>query len=178
MPAWTQPLPFEPLLVPRVWGGERLRERFAKPVPAGASIGESWEVVDRADAQSVVAGRHELNELWRDHRAEVFGARGAAYRGERYPLLVKLLDAREALSVQVHPPAERCAELGGEPKSEAWLFVDADAGAYVYAGLAAGAARERFAAAPQGGGGGTQVLPPPAVPPGPAPYPPRRPRPP
>src|SRR5436190_11570766 len=121
MPTWSEPLAFRPLLVPRVWGGERLRERFGKPVPHGAAIGESWEVVDREDAQSVLDERYDLHELWRDHREEVFGTRGIRSDAERFPLLIKLLDAREALSVQVHPPAHRCAELGGEPKSEAWL---------------------------------------------------------
>jgi len=82
MPGWSEPLAFRPLLVPRIWGGERLRDRFGKPVPEGAAIGESWEVVDRADAQSVLDERHDLHELWRDHHHEVFGDIQAAAPGE------------------------------------------------------------------------------------------------
>lgn len=158
MPTWGDALAFRPMFVPRVWGGQRLRHRFGKPLPADTPIGESWEVVDRDDAQSVLDSGHALNDLWTRHRHEVFGARAARHPSPRYPLLVKLLDAREALSVQVHPPARRAAALGGEPKSEAWLFLDADPGAYVFAGLAAGATEERFADALDGGDEVTRLL--------------------
>ena len=151
MPDWSEPLALHPLLVPRVWGGRKLEERFGKPLPAGEPIGESWEVVDREDAQSLADGGRPLNDLWRDHRRDVFGERGVACPEERYPILVKLLDAREALSVQVHPPAEHAEGLGGEPKNEAWFFLDGDPGAHVLAGLRPGVTRERFEAAVRGG---------------------------
>jgi mannose-6-phosphate isomerase len=156
--AWAQPLLFQPILVPRVWGGERLRERFGKPVPEGAAIGESWEVVDRTDAQSVLDERYTLNELWRDHRREIFGARGTSIASERFPLLVKFLDAQQPLSVQVHPPAERCVELRAEPKSEAWLFLETDEATHVYAGLNARVIREDFEHALRHGNDVTTLL--------------------
>src|SRR4051794_5729501 len=113
------PLRFVPRFHERVWGGRRLQELYGKALPPGAVIGESWEMVDRADEQSVVAsGPHAgvtLQELWTlPEREAIFGrrARGA---GERFPLLVKLLDCQQTLSVQVHPPASIAHELGGEP---------------------------------------------------------------
>jgi mannose-6-phosphate isomerase len=158
VPTWDEPLAFQPIFVPRVWGGQRLREHFGKALPEDEPIGESWEVVDRDDAQSTLDGELTLGELWAEHRRDVFGERGARSESERYPLLIKLLDARESLSVQVHPPAHRAAALGGEPKSEAWLFLDADPGAFVYAGLAEGVTAEGFAEALQSGDEVTRML--------------------
>src|SRR4029453_1351462 len=98
------PLVFTPIFQERIWGGSKLAELFKKDLPAGKRIGESWEIVDRPEAQSVVAhgalkGR-TLHELWTEHREEVFGeapktARGARALPNRFPLLIKLLDARE-----------------------------------------------------------------------------------
>lgn len=143
----TAPLIFEPLYMERVWGGRKLETLFGKSLPSGAVIGESWELVDRVEAQSVVhtgpLRGQTLNELWTESRAEVFGQRYAAFEG-RFPLLVKLLDAAEKLSVQVHPPAEVAKELRGEPKTEMWYVADAEEGADLYAGLKAGTTREAF----------------------------------
>jgi mannose-6-phosphate isomerase len=145
------PIVFAPLYVPRVWGGRRLSHLLGRDLPGADPIGEAWELVDRPDAQSVVAdgplrGR-TLHELWTTARTEVFGTRGAAAKDERFPLLVKLLDARAALSVQVHPPPACALTLGGEPKSEAWWLLDAEPGSFLYAGLRSGVTRERFVAA-------------------------------
>lgn len=132
----------------RVWGGRRLADRFGKPLPDGAVIGESWELVDRPEAQSVVSGGTldgtSLHDLWRSRRAELFGARGAASTAERFPLLVKLLDCAQTLSVQVHPPAEVAGELGGQPKTEMWVIVDAEPGSHLLAGLREGVDRAAF----------------------------------
>lgn len=141
---------FRPLFMERPWGGRRLAERFGKALPPEAPIGESWELVDRPDAASVVtegplAGT-TLGDLWR-HRRGLFGARAARAPEERFPLLVKLLDAHEVLSVQVHPPAAHAARLGGEPKSETWLVLDATPDAHIFAGFRAGTTREAFEAA-------------------------------
>jgi mannose-6-phosphate isomerase len=85
-----------------------------------------------------------LHELWSNHRAEIFGAKHAGNPSSRFPLLIKLLDARERLSVQVHPPVSRAAELSGEPKTECWYFLHAAEGSSVYAGLKNGVTRESF----------------------------------
>lgn len=142
----TSPLVFEPLFVERVWGGRRLESFFGKKLPPGKSIGESWEIVDRPEAQSIVR-RGELrgktlHELWTEKRTEIFGT-GLPDRA-RFPILVKLLDAREILSLQVHPPAAVAATLGGESKSELWYFAAADEGAEIFAGLRAGVGRAQF----------------------------------
>jgi mannose-6-phosphate isomerase len=141
------PIAFRPLFRQRVWGGRRLERVYGKPLPADAVIGESWELVDRAEAQSVSTDGTDLHALWTDAREAVFGARGVASPAPRFPILVKLLDARETLSVQVHPPAHCADDLGGECKSEAWVLAAADPGAHVYAGLRAGVTREAFESA-------------------------------
>ena len=144
----STPLLFEPLAMERVWGGRHFETLLGKQLPHGAVIGELWEMVDRPEAQSVV---HEgalngitLHELWTGARSLLFGQRNAANPSPRFPLLIKLLDARERLSVQVHPPLHRSAELGGEPKTECWYFLHAAEGASVYAGLKNGVSREQF----------------------------------
>ncbi len=146
-PALTQPLVFEPLFMERVWGGRKLEQLYHKKLPPGARVGESWEIVDREEAQSVVhAGPLRgttLHELWTNHRTEIFGA-GVGDGAERFPLLVKILDAQEKLSLQVHPPPAVAAELGGEPKTEMWYLAHAEAGAELYAGLAERTDRAHF----------------------------------
>ena len=142
----TEPIVFEPLFMERVWGGRRLEKLYGKRLPHGVRIGESWEIVDREDVQSVV---HEgalrgatLHELWTQRRAEIFGA--GLPDTARFPLLFKLLDAQDRLSVQVHPPAEVAARLGGEAKMEMWYFMDTLLDSDLYAGLKRGVTRAGF----------------------------------
>lgn len=150
----SQPIAFVPLFMERIWGGRLLAERYGKPLPPGEVVGESWEVVDRPEAQSVVAGgTHDgrtLNDLWTSERDAVFGPRAAGL-GARFPVLIKLLDAQDTLSVQVHPPTHLAAQLGGEPKSELWYLAAANEHAHLYAGLKAGVTREGFTAALEAG---------------------------
>lgn len=143
------PLLFRPVYQERVWGGRALETTFGRALPGvGQPIGESWEMVDRADQQSIVADGPlaglRMQELWRDYREAVFGSGSLACPGERFPLLVKILDARDRLSLQVHPPAEVAAELGGEPKTELWYIAEAAPGAQLFVGLSQGVTRESF----------------------------------
>lgn len=142
------PIVFEALPMERVWGGRRLETVLNKNLPPGTAIGESWEVVDREDAQSVVHGGEfggrTLHDLWTTKRAEVFGDVYMDHPAPRFPILIKLLDARERLSVQVHPPAHMAAALQGEPKTEMWYFLDCQPGASIYAGLRRGVTRAGF----------------------------------
>ena len=146
--AYTEPIIFEPLAMERVWGGRRLENLYGKNLPPGVPIGESWEVVDREDAQSVVHNGPlrgtTLHELWRSKRGEIFGSAYQTHAAVRFPILIKLLDARERLSVQVHPPVHMSEALGGEPKTEMWYFADSQPGASIYAGLKHGVTREQF----------------------------------
>jgi mannose-6-phosphate isomerase len=136
----------------RIWGGRRLESEFHKKLPPDVRIGESWEIVDRPEAQSVVAKgplrAMTLHELWTDYREEVFGEApkpGSPPRPlSRFPLLIKILDAREKLSLQVHPPEHVATRLGGEPKSEFWYVAAADPGAELSIGFRAPITPERF----------------------------------
>ena len=85
-----------------------------------------------------------LHDLWTDRREEIFGS---GLEGERFPLLIKILDARDDLSIQVHPPAEVAEQLEGEPKTEMWYIAHADPGAKLYLGLRNGVEIEHFEAA-------------------------------
>jgi mannose-6-phosphate isomerase len=147
----SEPIVFEPIAMERVWGGRRFESVLGKTIPNGTPVGEIWEIVDREDAQSIVhAGAlrgKSLHELWTGARADIFGSDYPADHSPRFPLLVKLLDARERLSLQVHPPLYLAESLGGEPKTEVWYFLDALPGARIYAGLKKGVSRYDFEAA-------------------------------
>jgi len=149
------PIQFHPLLKPRVWGGRTL-ERLGKSLPPGQKIGESWEVADLPpsipDGRSIVAAPQSLagrslHEALRDSRTR------RAIMGDvelspdaGFPLLIKYLDARENLSVQVHPSVEYARRHpGAHVKSEAWVVIAADPGAVIYKGLKPGVTREAFA---------------------------------
>ena len=127
-----QPITFQPLYMERVWGGRELERIYARALPLpDRPYGESWELVDREFEQSVVdegpfAGL-ALHDLWSERRAAVFGE-GFADQ-PRFPILIKVLDARDDLSLQVHPPAHLAAGLGGEPKTEMWFIADCAPGA-------------------------------------------------
>lgn len=150
---FTEPLSFTPLYQERLWGGRTLERALGRRLPEGRSIGESWDIVDRPEAQSVVlTGPHggtDLHTLWTQHRGAVFGE--GIPESERFPLLVKILDAREPLSVQVHPSGgEKGASLG-EPKNEWWYILEADPGAAIYAGFTHPLSRAEFESAVAGG---------------------------
>jgi len=129
----------------RIWGGRKLAELFGKKLPANKRTGESLEIVDRPEAQSVVSNGplkgKTFHELWSQHRKQIFGDVAEL---PRFPLLIKLLDAQEKLSLQVHPPEKMAAKLGGEPKTEFWYVAFAIAGAKLLAGLRLAVTRDQF----------------------------------
>lgn len=150
------PMKLEPILQQRVWGGRRLAEMFAKMLPDEKPYGESWEVSDVSDAASVIAngplaGR-TLRELMTGDGVGVGSKRllgeARSAEGGRFPLLVKLLDCREKLSVQVHPDLAACRRIGGNarPKTESWIVLHAEPGAKIYLGLKPNVTKEAFAA--------------------------------
>ena len=143
------PLTFHPRLKERLWGGRRLETLYGKPLPPDLPIGESWEISDRPGDESVIAngpfaGR-TLRWLMETHGSALLGEAAPAGDGA-FPLLCKILDARERLSLQVHPPAATAASLSGDPKTEMWYIADADPGAELYVGLRRGVTREAFEA--------------------------------
>jgi mannose-6-phosphate isomerase len=129
----------------RIWGGRKLAQLFRKNLPPNKPIGESWEVVDRPEAQSIVSNGplkgKTLHELWSQGRKEIFGD---LPNSPRFPLLIKLLDAQEKLSLQVHPPEKIAAKLGGEPKTECWYVANAESGAELFIGFKESTNREQF----------------------------------
>ena len=138
---------FDPLYMERLWGGRALEIIYGRSLPTpDVPFGEAWEIVDREDAQSVVSGGTfsgmTLHELWRDRREEIFG--WGLPLSDRFPLLIKILDSADDLSIQVHPPAAIAGQLGGEPKTEMWFIADAKPGAKLYVGLRKGVTRESF----------------------------------
>jgi mannose-6-phosphate isomerase len=139
------PLTFHPISKERVWGGREMERLYRKKLPAGRPIGESWEISDRPGDASVIANGplagKSLRWLMENHRAELLGNAKPA-TGDRFPWLCKILDARGKLSLQVHPPAGKAVELGGEPKTEMWFIADAAPGAELFVGLKRGVTRE------------------------------------
>lgn len=142
-PSPVQPLRFERRFLEKPWGGRSLADRPGIALPAGGQIGETWELVDRAQENSIVAegapsGR-TLRSIMDEHRAAILGRAKLSPAGE-FPLLVKFLDAREDLSVQVHPHAEIAHTLprGDAPKTECWYILHAQPNAVVYLGLKPG----------------------------------------
>jgi mannose-6-phosphate isomerase len=151
-----QPVVFEPILKPKPWGGRRLETFFGKRLPPGQVIGESWELASLPGAESRVRGGPlggctlaELVDMW---GRGLYG--GAELIEGRFPLLIKFLDARERLSVQVHarPDPDQPYALSRGVKHEAWYVVDAQPGAELLAGVKPGTSAGDLARAAETGG--------------------------
>ena len=141
------PLTFTPRLKDYLWGGRNLARLFGRDLPDGV-IAESWEVSGHGAAPSVVdhgpLKGHDLPGLVADHGVGLVGRRGAeAVERGAFPLLVKLLDASHALSVQVHPDDDYAAahHPGESGKTEMWYVLHAEPGAGIILGLTAGTDR-------------------------------------
>ena len=153
------PLKFRPRLLPKIWGGRKLQSVLGKPLPDNALIGESWElydfppgVADSSDQwlSSVVdngplAGR-TLHDLLLEHGPALHGDMPLLAPHNQFPILIKFLDARESLSVQVHPDAAyAAAHPGSHLKTEAWYIVHAEPAARLYKGLVPKTTRRQLA---------------------------------
>ncbi len=142
------PLRFEPLYQYRPWGSRRLSRLLPAPLPADQVVGEAWLLSDRDDYASRVAdgplkGR-TIAELFAQSADELLGR--LAGRFSRFPLLLKFLDVKERLSVQVHPSDahERLIPSGETGKTEAWIVLENGPGARVFAGLKSGTTESRM----------------------------------
>ncbi len=143
------PLMFQPIYQRRIWGGSLLARVLGRELPPTVAdedpIGESWELADRGDAQSKVANGPlagcELGALVRHYGQALLGAN---WDGARFPLLVKLIDAGERLSLQVHPDEAYCRANrdGSEPKTEMWYIVGCEPYGEILAGLTPRATRD------------------------------------
>jgi mannose-6-phosphate isomerase len=134
---------FEPIYQERIWGGQNLKTSFGRKIPEDP-IGESWEVCDRPEAQTKIAETgQDLHQLWTGpDKDKIFGS--AAPQTERFPILIKILDAQDELSLQVHPPADLAPKFNGEPKTECWYFLETGDDAKIYVGLKKGVDRAAF----------------------------------
>ncbi len=143
------PLLFTENLRTMVWGGERLRQ-LKGLAPDALPTGESWEVSAVSGSPSVVAngalaGR-TLTELTEMYGASLLGERVVAQKGKEFPLLVKLIDAKRDLSIQVHPDdALARARHGCQGKTEMWYVMDAAPDATLYSGFSARITPEEYA---------------------------------
>ncbi|MBM4103523.1 MAG: mannose-6-phosphate isomerase [Planctomycetes bacterium] len=147
------PFKFKPLFKQRIWGGTALYSFFNKPIPAGRKIGESWELTDLPDNHSEIANGdlagQTLNKVIERYRTDVTGRIDWQ---QPFPLLIKILDADDILSVQVHPDYAACKKMGeGSPKTECWYIIDARPGAFIYKGLKPGTTADVFKASIQNG---------------------------
>jgi len=145
------PLKFYEIYKPKIWGGRRMEQVLGKSLPAGAGIGESWEISDHFDDVSVIRnGALEgatLRETWRRDAQAVLGKAFGKRQFQYFPLLVKFIDASEILSVQVHPDdayAKKYDPNGDEGKHEAWYILDAAPGARLVAGVKEGVTKGDF----------------------------------
>jgi mannose-6-phosphate isomerase len=137
------PLRFEPIYQYRLWGGRRLGNLLTAPLPGDGPIGEAWVLSDRDDHPSQVANgplkERTIAQLLEQFPEQAMGKLAGRFR--RFPLLLKFLDAREMLSVQVHPgDAHKDLLPAGETgKTEAWVVLEAGPESRIYAGLKPGA---------------------------------------
>jgi mannose-6-phosphate isomerase len=155
------PLKFKPRFVEKIWGGRRLETVLNKPLPATVKIGESWELYDFPPgvvenspdwlsaeiANGPLAGR-TLHWAVQEFGKDLLGSVPLTGPHGQFPILIKFLDAREDLSVQVHPDRDYAnTHPDAHLKSEAWYVLQHEPDAAIYKGLVAGVTREQFKSA-------------------------------
>src|SRR4051812_3004424 len=162
MPTDLYPLKFQPRFVEKIWGGRKLETVLSKQIPAGKLIGESWELYDfppgvveksadwvsAAVSNGPLAGK-SLHALLREYGADIHGdvplLPVAGSDVGQFPILIKYLDAKEDLSVQVHPDdAYAKAHPRAHLKTEAWYVLQHDENTRLLKGLKKGVTREQF----------------------------------
>ena len=132
------PILFTPIYKEVIWGGKMLESHLhRKMTETKVPVGESWEIVDREDEVSIIENGHlagtTLRELLEKCGRDIIGQK---YNGGKFPLLVKIIDAGQRLSLQVHPDEAACKRIpDAEPKTEMWYIIAADKGAKIFAGL-------------------------------------------
>jgi mannose-6-phosphate isomerase len=133
-PIELYPLLFEPALHARVWGGKQLETRLGKHPSTAEPVGESWEIYFQNRVSNGALHGKTLGELIAEHPKEIVGSPDA---DPEFPLLIKFLDSRDWLSVQVHPDDALAEKLEGQPrgKTECWYIIDAVPNAEIIYGL-------------------------------------------
>ena len=132
------PILFTPIYKGIIWGGNMMQSHLGRELPESAlPIGEAWEIVDRPDSQSVVENGNLKGKTIRE-LIETYGTSlvGEKYASKLFPLLVKIIDAGQRLSLQVHPDEAACKKIkGAEPKTEMWYIIAAQKDAKIFVGL-------------------------------------------
>ncbi|QOW11854.1 mannose-6-phosphate isomerase [Kaistella flava (ex Peng et al. 2021)] len=142
------PLKFDPIYQYRLWGGRKLADLLSTPLPENEPIGEAWILSDRKDhANEVSEGPLQgttLTELMKDFKYEIMGKMGDWF--DQFPLLLKFLDCKEVLSVQVHPSDNQKEYIpkGDSGKTEAWVVLETSNDSRIYAGLKKGTTKENL----------------------------------
>lgn len=142
------PLKFKPLYKERIWGGRKM-EQFGKDLPTGIPVGESWELSGVEGDVSVVASgalrENSLSELIEVYMGDLVGEKVFATYGHEFPILIKLIDAADVLSIQVHPDDELAAERHDSfGKTEMWYIIDNEPDASLYLGFNRKVTKEEY----------------------------------
>lgn len=150
------PLLFDPILKEKIWGGTKMETVLGKEILPLTHCGESWEISGLVDDESVVANgflaENNLNELMEIYMADLVGEHNFEQYGLGFPLLIKFIDARENLSVQVHPDDELAQKKYGQNgKTEMWHVIDADPGGGLFVGFEHEVTPEHFMTAVSNG---------------------------
>jgi mannose-6-phosphate isomerase len=143
------PLKFETVLKEKIWGGTALSEKYNKKTRAAGPVGESWEISAVAGNQSVVSNGflagNNIEELIEVYMGDITGDRIFEKFGPEFPLLIKFIEAREDLSVQVHPGDSLARERhNAYGKTEMWYILEAEKDARIFTGFREGVTREMY----------------------------------
>ena len=143
------PLKFKPLYKERIWGGHRLASAMGKKLPEGVKIGESWEISGVEGDVSVVANgclkSNNLQELIEVYMGDLVGEKIYDKYGLEFPVLIKLIDAEDVLSIQVHPDDKLAEERHHSyGKTEMWYVIAAEPGASLYVGFNRQVTRQEY----------------------------------
>ncbi len=143
-----RPLKFDPIFKQVLWGGHRISD-FKGLEPVGGPVGESWEISGLEGHESIISGGQfkgiSINALLQDRGKEIMGQRLYGRYGNRFPLLVKFIDAAQDLSIQVHPNdriASRLHNCNG--KTELWYMLDPEGKAMIYTGFESPISKDDF----------------------------------
>lgn len=138
------PILLQPVYKEYIWGGTRLRQEFHRRLNPGI-YAESWEVADHPDGQTRIINGPDAGATLSDAiRRRGPDLLGTGRHDISFPLMVKIIDARETLSVQVHPDDAAAARFGGEAKSEMWVVLSATPDAHIYSGFKPGVTPDDF----------------------------------
>lgn len=137
---------FEPIYKEKVWGGRKLETVLGRAIPSG-NIGESWEISDYgSDLSKIINGECSGKTFREVYTSDYESVLGKPFKGQSFPLLIKLIDAKEKLSVQVHPDDAYAEKFDPESagKKEAWTVLQADKGSKLVCGFSKQTNKEEF----------------------------------